>query len=74
MGAGGFGVFLEGGDGHEALDLKAVEGEEVVQLCLEFVCGEAVFGGFGGDVDFEEDLGAEVEFGGDAIDVAGDVE
>ena len=52
VGAGGFGIFLEGGDGHEALDLEAVEGEEVVELGVEFVGGEAVFGGFGGDVDF----------------------
>ena len=74
VGAGGFGVFFVRGDGHEAVDLEAVEGEEVVELGGEVGGGEAVFGGFGGDVDFEEDAGAEVEFGGDAVDVAGDVE
>lgn len=52
VGAGGFGVFFEGGDGHEAVDLEAVEGEEVVELGGEVGGGEAVFGGFGGDVDF----------------------
>lgn len=33
-----------------------------------------MFAGFGTDVDFKIDFGPKVEFGGDALDVAGEIE
>lgn len=73
VGASGFRVFVEGGDAHEALDLKAIEAEEIVELRQKRVWRKAVFAGFGGDVDFKIDFGPKIEFGRDALDVAGEV-
>ena len=51
-----------------------VEGEKLVEVVDEGSFGEAVFAGFGGEICLEIDLGEKPEFGGDAVEGAGEVE
>jgi hypothetical protein len=68
VGAGGFGVGVEGWDGHQAADFEVLERLEGGEKGGEVFGGEAVLGVFGGKFDFDEDgedfvegLGGDVE-------------
>ena len=74
MGTGGVGGFSEGGDGHEPGDGEVREREDFGEGLIGDVGVEAEFGVIAGDVDLEETAGGEIEFGGDAAEVAGEVE
>jgi len=74
VGAGGVGGIGEGGDGHEPGDGEVREGEDFGEGWFGGVGVEAEFGVIAGDVDLEETACGEIEFGGDAAEVACEVE
>ena len=55
VGAGGFGIFRPGWDGHEAAGFEVGEGDEGFQEFGERGWGEAVLGVFVGEFYFDED-------------------
>jgi len=59
--ARGFGVFVEGGNGHEAAWSEVGEWLESAEESGEFVEGEAVLGVFGRELDLDEDAEGFVE-------------
>lgn len=69
-----FGVRIECGDGHESDDLEAGEGEEGFEGAFTFIRRESKLRAVVGDIHLEVDLGMEPEFGGDAIDLGGEID
>ena len=55
VGARGFGVFVEGRNGHQAAGFEVGEGCEGAEESGEVFGGEAVLGLFVGELDFDED-------------------
>jgi hypothetical protein len=71
-GADGFGVADVGGHGHEALDAQVGEFPNALEPLPHFAGSETVFGGFAGDVDFEQDGQDPAEFGAAAFEGLGE--
>ena len=72
--ARGFGIFVEGRDGHEAAGFELGEWLEGAEESGKFLGGEAVLGFFGRKLDLDEDAEGFVESLGCGVETLGSFE